>query len=51
MNIESSVNLLLEELDAAVLEEDFEKIEKIGTTIETLLEELNADTIRLRIVQ
>jgi hypothetical protein len=51
MDIEKNVNLLLDQLDTAVTEQDFAKVEKIGSAIESLLEELNGDTIKLRIIQ
>lgn len=51
MNIESNVNLLLEQLDKAVFEEDTATVFKIGQAIEALLEQLTTDTIQVRILQ
>jgi len=48
-NIEDNVNLLIEQLDTAVMENDLPRVEKIGKAIESILVELNADTIQLRI--
>jgi hypothetical protein len=49
--IESSINSLLEQLDMAIAEQDDVKVNKIGETIENLLNELNGDVIKLRILQ
>jgi len=49
--IESSINNLLEQLDMAIAEQDDAKVTKIGETIENLLNELNGDVIKLRILQ
>ena len=51
LKIESNINILLEELDLAVLSEDDDKALEIGKSIDTLLQELNGNTIKLRIVQ
>lgn len=51
LKIESNINILLEELDLAVLSEDDDKALEIGKSIDILLQELNGDTIKLRIVQ
>jgi hypothetical protein len=51
MNIESNVNLLLDQLDKAVAEEDTVTVFKIGQAIEALLEQLTTDTIQVRTLQ
>ncbi len=49
--IESNINTLLDQLDLAISNQEDEKAFQIGQTIENLLNELNGDTIKLRIMQ
>jgi hypothetical protein len=48
-NYEVSINALIEQLDLAISENNNEKVTKIGEAIEALLNDLQGDTIQLRI--
>lgn len=49
-SLELNINALIEQLDLAITENDNEKVTKIGEAIESLLAELNGDTIQLRVL-